>query len=177
MTGADFTLYKFIENENGIDTYNSKKGTWTDVTTLGDGTNKPSKAKDSYTKGNKTAANAKFTFSGIDAGVYKLVETTTPTGYNTLEDQIFTITATHELEADNPKLTALTGADGAEFTMTAQKSGNDFTGELTADIENKQGAELPSTGGIGTTIFYILGAILVLGAGIVLVTRRRMSAN
>lgn len=181
LTGADFTLYKFIENENGTDTYNSKKGTWTDVTTLGDGTNKPSKATAAYTKGEKTAENAKFTFSGIDAGVYKLVESTTPTGYNTLADQIFTITAEHELEADDPKLTSLTGTDGAQFTMTPVKTGTGSdatpTGELDADIENKQGAELPSTGGIGTTIFYILGAILVLGAGIVLVTRRRMSAN
>ena len=41
-------------------------------------------------------------------------------------------------------------------------------------IVNKQGTELPSTGGIGTTIFYVVGAILVLGAGIVLITRRRM---
>lgn len=61
--------------------------------------------------------------------------------------------------------------------MTGTGSDATPTGELDADIENKQGAELPSTGGIGTTIFYILGAILVLGAGIVLVTRRRMSAN
>ena len=44
-------------------------------------------------------------------------------------------------------------------------------------ITNTQGVELPSTGGIGTTIFYIIGAILVLGAGILLVTRRRMNAN
>ena len=45
------------------------------------------------------------------------------------------------------------------------------------DVENNSGAELPSTGGIGTTIFYVIGAILVLGAGILLVTRRRMNAN
>ena len=44
-------------------------------------------------------------------------------------------------------------------------------------VENNQGAELPSTGGIGTTIFYIVGAILVIGAGIVLVTRRRMNVQ
>jgi LPXTG-motif cell wall-anchored protein len=45
------------------------------------------------------------------------------------------------------------------------------------EIENKTGTELPSTGGIGTTIFYVIGAILVLGAGILLVTRRRMNAQ
>ncbi len=45
-----------------------------------------------------------------------------------------------------------------------------------ADVENKAGTELPSTGGIGTTIFYILGSILVIGAGVLLVTKRRMDA-
>ena len=45
------------------------------------------------------------------------------------------------------------------------------------EVVNNKGTELPSTGGIGTTIFYVIGAILVLGAGILLVTRRRMNAN
>jgi len=45
------------------------------------------------------------------------------------------------------------------------------------DVENNKGSVLPSTGGIGTTIFYIIGAILVIGAGVLLVTRRRMNAN
>ena len=61
--------------------------------------------------------------------------------------------------------------------MTGEGEDATPTGELDADIENKQGAELPSTGGIGTTIFYILGTVLVIGAGVLLVTRRRMSAN
>jgi len=43
-------------------------------------------------------------------------------------------------------------------------------------VVNKQGQELPSTGGIGTTIFYVVGAILVIGAGVILITRRRMDA-
>ena len=42
------------------------------------------------------------------------------------------------------------------------------------DVENETGAELPSTGGIGTTIFYVVGAVLVIGAGVLLVSRRRM---
>ena len=172
LTGADFELYKFVEAENGVDEYGEKKGTWTKVTDLGSGDNKPSKATENAGEGDTAAKNTKFTFSGIEEGVYKLVETVTPTGYNTLEDQIFTITAEHELESDNPTLTSLTGTDGVQFTMTADKA----AGSLTADIENRQGSELPSTGGMGTTIFYIVGAILVIGAGVVLVTRRRMEA-
>ena len=49
--------------------------------------------------------------------------------------------------------------------------------EAPTSIVNKQGVELPATGGIGTTIFYAIGTILVLGAGILLVTRRRMEAR
>ena len=46
---------------------------------------------------------------------------------------------------------------------------------MTNKIENKQGATLPSTGGIGTTIFYVVGGILVIGAAVLLITRRRMN--
>ena len=185
LTGADFTLYKFVEDQNGTDTYETKKGTWTDVTSLhtGAGAANPTKTKESYTVGAgtdaKTAENAKFTFAGLDAGIYKLVESTTPTGYNTIADQIFTITATHDLESADPKLTALTGTDGNEFTMTAVQQGEEGsktpTGELDANIRNNQGSVLPTTGGIGTTIFYVTGAVLALGAGILLITKRRMS--
>ena len=49
--------------------------------------------------------------------------------------------------------------------------------DSSTEIVNTKGVELPSTGGMGTTLFYIIGAVLVLGAGILLVTRRRMSAN
>ena len=50
-------------------------------------------------------------------------------------------------------------------------------GDNSTEIVNKKGAELPSTGGIGTTIFYIIGTLLVLGAGVLLVTRRRMRSS
>ena len=64
------------------------------------------------------------------------------------------------------------GNDSAEAANTMQLSAKQVT-----KIENNQGSVLSSTGGIGTTIFYVIGAILVLGAGILLVTRRRMNAN
>lgn len=166
LTGADFTLYKKVVDETAEDGFR-----WVDVTKLnGENKTNPSKTMAEFTNDKGTAENAKFTFSGLDAGDYKLVESATPTGYNTIADITFTITATHDLVSDNPKLTALTGTDGAEFTMTPSIP----DGSLSADIKNNQGAELPSTGGIGTMIFYVLGSLLVVGCGIVLVSRRRM---
>lgn len=70
--------------------------------------------------------------------------------------------------------------DGNESTYTMTLDGPKVSSvtpaESSTDIANTKGVELPSTGGIGTTIFYIVGAILVLGAGVVLITRRRMDA-
>ena len=54
---------------------------------------------------------------------------------------------------------------------------NDSTNQITTmmfDIENKSGATLPETGGIGTTLFYVIGGLLVVGAGVLLVTKKRM---
>ena len=111
-----------------------------------------------------------FVFSGLDDGDYMLKETTTPVGYNTIEDIYFTITAEHTVEG----LTTLEG--------TNAENGNVFTGELTAgslttNVENNKGATLPETGGIGTTIFYALGGLLTVGAVVLLVTKKRMSAD
>ena len=76
-------------------------------------------------------------------------------------------------------------ADASEYTFghaheskeNEIKWSIDSSKEAPQSIVNTKGVELPSTGGMGTTLFYIIGAILVVGAGIVLVTRRRMSAN
>lgn len=180
LTGADFRLDKFIAGEEGTDTYGDGeaaiKGTWTDVTTLGssDGPN-PTKAVGTYTntETGDTAENAKFTFSGLDAGVYRLTETTTPAGYNTIDPIIFTITAEHELESDNPSLSSLSGTDGHGFTLTADNA----EGSLTSDIVNNQGAILPSTGGMGTTILYVIGGILVIGGGVAIFIKRKKDAE
>lgn len=110
-----------------------------------------------------------FSWNGIDDGEYKLVEVVTPTGFNPIDPIEFTVAASHDETEDDPKLNTLTGGD--LFT------GEVATGELSADIVNRTGTELPSTGGIGTTIFYVIGAILVLGAGILLITKRRVNAH
>ena len=141
LKGAGFTLYK----KNASGTY--------------DAVGSELKGKDMTT----------FTWSGLDDGDYKLVETTTPSGYNTIPDIEFTITATHDVSSDNPTLISLSGGD--KFTGVIS------TGVVSANIENQSGAQLPSTGGIGTTIFYVLGSILVIGAAVLLVTKKRMSTK
>lgn len=113
--------------------------------------------------------NNVFEWSGLDDGKYKLVETVTPNEYNTIQPIEFTISADHEAASDAPKLISLAGGD--KFT------GNVSNGTLTTAIENKLGSTLPETGGIGTTVFYVVGVILMLGAGVLLVTKKRMSSN
>ena len=108
-----------------------------------------------------------FSWTGIDDGDYKLVEVVTPAGYNSVADIEFTVSATHDELADNPALKTLTGGDLFKGEVS--------TGALSANIVNRTGTELPSTGGMGTTIFYVLGTILVLGAAVMLITKRRMN--
>ncbi len=112
-----------------------------------------------------------FEFERIDDGDYKLVETTVPDGYNKASDVEFTVTADHDITSDSPALNSVTGTGSLTFTSSTTD------GSLTTDVVNKKGSVLPSTGGMGTTILYVVGTILVLAAGILLVTKKRMDAK
>lgn len=120
----------------------------------------------SFTAGEETT----FTFSGLDDGDYKLTETTTPAGYNTITPIEFTISAEHDTTADEPTLISLSGNDPTgEAKFTADKN----AGSLTTDVVNKKGSTLPSTGGIGTTIFYVAGCAMVVLAGVMITARKK----
>ena len=121
----------------------------------------------------KSADMTTFTWSGLDDGDYKLVETTTPAGYNTIVDIKFTISAGH-VDGASPYLDTLSGnvTSGTATCTAAVKDGS-----LSTDVVNNSGIQLPSTGGVGTTIFYVLGSVLVLGAAVLLVTKKRMSTK
>ena len=164
LTGAAFKLEKLIKGKDGAaDTWTTVKEFTVDETTTS------------------------FTFSGLDDGQYKLTETKTPVGYNTIDPIYFVIEATHGETADVPTLKTLnaylTDANGNKQTeMKDGESVNidlgtvDLTaGSITTTVVNKSGSKLPSTGGIGTTIFYVLGGVLVLAAVVLLVTNKRMS--
>ncbi|MGI6071646.1 MAG: isopeptide-forming domain-containing fimbrial protein [Lachnospiraceae bacterium] len=103
-----------------------------------------------------------FNIKGLDAGTYILKETTTPEGYNTCEDIIVVISATHIEDADHISATV---------TFTELNSNTDN------DIVNRSGSVLPETGGIGTTIFYIIGGILIVVAVVLLVTRKKVASK
>ena len=110
-------------------------------------------------------------------------ETAAPDGYNKLEGTV-TGSATKLSETVTTTFTeTYYDADGNvveekedAVTTTTVVNTIDNLKKIAIEIVNQQGTELPSTGGIGTTIFYVMGSILVICAGVVLVTRRRMSA-
>ena len=127
-----------------------------------------------------------ISFKGLDAGTYKLTETEAPAGYvrDTSEHTVI-ITPTYDTP-DNPDVlrsyTVSIDGNVSSYTVT-NRSDTDATIETTVNegtsmtfpFVNTKGAELPTTGGTGTRLFYIIGTILVIGAGVLLVSRRRMN--
>lgn len=120
-----------------------------------------------------TDATGIFKFIGLDDGTYTLRETTTPTGYNTMADLALTIGAT----TDNNQTWAGTASDALsaiKLTINNEDTAGDTnTGIVATKITNQKGSSLPSTGGIGTTMFYVGGGVLVAGAGVILITKKR----
>lgn len=139
-----------------------------------------------------TTAGSVFTFKGLDDGTYRLTETVVPGGYNKMADVIFTVTANHTVVVDDLNdttrytvLTSLNGtAENGVITLTEQKKAETINDQetqiiegLTTQVVNKSGATLPETGGIGTTIFYVLGGMMFVGAALILIVRRKAEAD
>lgn len=171
LTGAEFSLEKFEAAENGTETYKSIKGSWVAKTVI------------------KNDAGTVFTIHGLDDGEYRITEITTPAGYNTADPIYFTVNAEHSVESATPELTSLTGtavkSDGTAFTDADIQSGKvasfettltKTTGKVATTVVNNQGSTLPTTGGMGTTILYVAGAILVIAGAAVLVIKKRHEA-
>ena len=115
-----------------------------------------------------------FEFKGLDDGQYILTETKTPEGYNTMDPITFEITATHDVESNDPTLTELSGnkvIGEIEFTVSKDD------GSLTADVVNNKGSELPETGGMGTTVLYAAGTLMILAAAAFLVMKKKADSK
>lgn len=148
VEGAGFTLYKWSNEENKY-----------------------------VAVGNEIKGVTIFNFKGIDAGKYKLVESTVPDGYTKAEDLEFTVVATYDTENLEPKFGTLTIkagdkviSDGKDNVFTV----NLVAGSFTTNVVNLTGTTLPSTGGMGTTVFYVVGGGLMAVAVVLLVTKKRM---
>lgn len=116
----------------------------------------------------KTNATSIVGVEGLDKGTYFLKEITTPDGFNGLTSDV-------EVQIDSSCNTL----NGATYTVQYKMvNEDDFTDtdeeEKVVPIENKRGTVLPGTGGIGTTIFYVVGGGLMVAAAILLITKKRM---
>lgn len=161
LAGAKFVLYKTVDSKNLYYFWDAtnKEVKWVE---LADDAAVAAAIKAKTITEVTTDASGAAKFQGLDSGTYYLHETEAPAGYNLLkEDVTVTITATY-------------GNDG-QITSSSATSTNNGQYQQTQKIENKAGTTLPSTGGMGTTIFYVLGAILVIVAAVLLVTKKRMS--
>lgn len=105
---------------------------------------------------NFTVETGKVTINGLDKNVeYSIHEVTAPEGYNELKEDV-------------------TGVKTSVGAATISEDGKTYvSGGL--EVVNESGAELPSTGGIGTTMFYVVGSVLVISAAVVLISKRRMA--
>jgi len=185
LSGAEFELYDASENGNRI------------YVTGSNGNYKVTKDQAEIAKDIKIAAGTAVV-DGLDADKsYYLAEVTAPDGYNKITTRI-EVKATLSSKTEIQYTQATEYAEGTTYYtkvgeneyieadgVTAENVTNYFVAEeITipaetpefpeASVVNKKGAELPETGGIGTTIFYMIGTILVVGAGVILITRRRM---
>ena len=148
LADAQFVLYKTVENVKyyAVVDANNKITGWT---TEGVKPEEGADASKTYASVFTTPASGKFTITGLDSDTYYLEEIVAPAGYNLLK---------------------------APITVTVKNDGTVTYGDSTGEVRvlNSTGTELPSTGGMGTTIFYVLGGVLMAGAFVLLVVRKRM---
>lgn len=146
LLNAEFTLSKNTDGTNPIKLVDITNG-------AAEGKYRVAKTGEATTTDKViTPATGKFTIQGLDADIYYLTETKQPDGYNKLS-----------------KAVKIVIDEKGNITVDDKTPSTELV-----EVENKSGSILPSTGGMGTTLFYIFGAILVIGSGVVLITKKRM---
>lgn len=133
-----------------------------------------------------TEAAGTFSYIGLDDGTYVVREVKAPTGYKiAAEGQEFTFVVSADT-TNNQDGTGVDAQGTALKTLNLYKNSiaegnllntadeeNDKVGKVDTTITNTSSSTLPSTGGIGTTMFYVGGGVLVAGAGVLLITKKR----
>ena len=163
LEGVTFNLYK---KENDVKKYaqvvNGKLAGWTET--------------EAEATELKTDTDGLIKVAGLDDGTYYIHEIKPLAGYNSIADVEIVITAdTSNGQSGNGAVSELVSIDVTANGVAG--TGNAAAGTATVTIANNKGSNLPSTGGMGTTIFYVVGSVLVLGAAILLITKKRMSAR
>lgn len=194
LTGAEFTITGertnivlvskdvFTKNSDG-EYWKLKNGTYTTTAPTDDNTSayesttdkysketvtEPKNTQESVTATGEVGSDGILRFEGLSAGQYEIEEIKSPAGYNLLKDPINITISWAAPDAPSTDCTwTVTGHDGATID----------NGVVVITIQNQSGTELPATGGMGTTIFYVVGSVLVLAAVVLLVTKKRMSAR
>ena len=150
LAGATFILYKEVTTGEGETAVTSKLYyKWNDTDKKVEWVTDKAQATSKTTDDTGAAS-----FEGLADGTYYLEETAAPAGYNLL---------------DAPVSVTVNGANATKADLSSLT--------VTEGVANNTGALLPSTGGMGTTIFYVLGSVLVLAAVVLLVTKKRMSVK
>lgn len=147
LSGAKFKLYRDSKDVNHIVKFNKNSNTYTHTYNSTGNVEELESGTDGYVY-----------INGLSAGTYILEETKAPDGYNKLKDPI-TITVNQK-------------SDG-----TKEITANNVDATGTVKVLNNKGKLLPSTGGMGTTLIYLIGGALVLGSGIVLMNKKRAKAK
>lgn len=161
LAGAKFILYRHTstgsatENEYAVMDANGKIQDWD--------------TERSHATVLTSPDSGKLTMSGLANGTYYLMETEAPQGYNLLENDIEI-----KITAENWQTPTAPTAKIEYKTSTAEGASFAEAENGTVKVENKTGTVLPGTGGIGTTIFYVIGGGLMAAAAILLITKKRM---
>lgn len=117
-----------------------------------------------------TDANGLITFKGLGAGTYYITELKTKSGYNLLTAPI-----TVEIKAT---IDETLGTKSCTWTATVNGEKATFADDMVKlTVKNNKGSVLPITGGIGTTIFYVIGGLLVCGAVVMAITKKKLSVE
>ena len=179
LNGAEFILSRTV-TKDGATTTQYLKTTDADpiswVATAEEATTLTTSGEEG--EGEEKKPLGKFDVTGLATGTYMLIEKKAPEGYNKLDGNVeVKISGEAQRNSSGKKVLTSLGVTAGGKDGVVEKIDGAYTGVLTITIANNKGSVLPSTGGMGLTVIYAVGAVLLVGAGILLVTRRRMKTK